>query len=252
MIDTLQNKQHFINQIIVYQESIRELRVLINKNKAENINLLKNALIADSISILLAQYSGGISLNEVKKQLVVTIKLIETNWNDSLKVTSGKITLNQYDLETYDHLLWLLSLGYLLNIENNDFNKLVQIIDKDGVKDKLYEYIIKAKIPDRPTSNNESYQSFFGVPLCYEKIREAIEETDKKVSEGKIKEYITKIWYKNHHECGWYDNHKTNKEIYLGYWSFETAAIVKILEINDNQFINCEYYPKDLVHNREN
>ncbi|MBK8927229.1 MAG: DUF1911 domain-containing protein [Crocinitomicaceae bacterium] len=75
----------------------------------------------------------------------------------------------------------------------------------------------------------------------------AIEETDKSKSESLIKEFITKDWYKNHKDAGWYDSHKSKHNTYFGYWSFETAAIVVIKGLDDSSFRDCQYYPKDLV-----
>jgi hypothetical protein len=34
---------------------------------------------------------------------------------------------------------------------------------------------------------------------------------------------------------------------YFGYWSFESAAIVAALGLDDSSFRDNEYYPKDLV-----
>jgi hypothetical protein len=33
----------------------------------------------------------------------------------------------------------------------------------------------------------------------------------------------------------------------FGYWSFETAAIVKIMGLDDSSFRGCKYYPKIFV-----
>jgi hypothetical protein len=33
----------------------------------------------------------------------------------------------------------------------------------------------------------------------------------------------------------------------FGYWSFETAAIVKIIGLYDSSFRDPQYYPRDLI-----
>lgn len=157
-------------------------------------------------------------------------------------------TYRQLTGSSYDQMLWMLSLGYLLGIPNEEFKKLVEVIDKDGVKDHLFEFIIRAKLSERHPITEESYQEFFGVPQTFEKLRQAITETDKPKAEKLVKEFITKDWYKNHKDAGWYNSHKSKHDTYFGYWSFETAVVVKIMDLNDSGFIDCQYYLKDLVH----
>jgi hypothetical protein len=36
-------------------------------------------------------------------------------------------------------------------------------------------------------------------------------------------------------------------DTYYGAWSFESAAITAILDLDDSRFKNNKYYPKDLV-----
>ncbi len=50
---------------------------------------------------------------------------------------------------------------------------------------------------------------------------------------------------------GWYDIHKTKEKLYYGYWSFETGAIAKILNLDDSSLKDVSYYPYDLVHYKE-
>ena len=61
-----------------------------------------------------------------------------------------------------------------------------------------------------------------------------------------IKNYLEKKWYKEHKSAAWYNNYKSNENTYVGYWCFESAAIVKIFGVKDNS--SWPYYPYDLVH----
>jgi len=200
----------------------------------------------------MCKYSSSKLVNELNNDLLNAIKLTHESWDGFWLIKTsnptGSIILKQYGLDAYDQMLWMLSLGYLLEIPNEDFKKLVEVIDRDGVKDYLFEFIIRAKLKDRQTISEESYRDFFGVPQTFEKLRQAITETDKSISEKLVKEFITKDWYKNHKDAGWYNSHKSKHDTYFGYWSFETAAIVKIMGLDDSSFVDCQYYPKDLVH----
>lgn len=156
--------------------------------------------------------------------------------------------MKQYTLSGYDEMIAMLSLAYLLEVPENDFRKLVNLVDQDGIKDFLLEFRIRAKLKDRQPILEESYQKYFGVPKVFERLRQVITEKDKPTAEKQVKEFITKEWYKNHRGQGWYNCHKSVHDVYYGYWSFETAAVVKIMSLDDSSFLNCQYYPKDLVH----
>ena len=64
--------------------------------------------------------------------------------------------------------------------------------------------------------------------------------------EAFLKSYITKKWYRAHKDASWYNSHKSAANIYVGYWSFEVAAIAKIYGVPDSE--TWPYYPYDLVH----
>lgn len=204
----------------------------------------ENALIKTKL-----KYTFGESIEEVKKEFENVINYAYENWVGlwTLKISEEKI-LKQYTLSGYDEMVAMLSLAYLLEVPENDFRKLVNLVDQDGIKDFLLEFIIRAKLKDRQPILEESYQKYFGVPKVFERLRQVITEKDKPTAEKQVKEYITKEWYKNHRGQGWYNCHKSVHDVYYGYWSFETAAVVKIMSLDDSSFLNCQYYPKDLVH----
>lgn len=200
---------------------------------------------ANRLISTILKYTYGEPIDVVKAEFLNALAYTNDSWVGlwTLKLSADKI-LNQYILSAYDEMLWMLSLGYLLDIPDSDFKKLVELIDKDGVKDFLFEFIIRAKLKDRLPIVEESYREFFGVPKVFEKLRQAIIETDKSKAETLIKEFITKDWYKNHKDAGWYNNHKSKHDVYFGYWSFETAAITKIIGLDDSSFADFPYYPR--------
>ncbi len=242
----------FYNRFISELDFVEKRRsewIKEGKVPLERMNTALDLFRAGSLNKTILKYTFGESINDVKKEFKNVIKYTNENWVGfwTLKLSADKI-LNQYTLSGYDEMVSMLSLGYLLDIPNEDFKKLVEVIDRDGVKDFLFEFIVKAKLQDREPISEESYQEFFGVPKVFEKLRQAITETDKIQAEKLAKEFITKDWYKNHKGQGWHDSHKSKHDVYFGYWSFETAAVVKIMNLNDSNFIDCQYYPKDLVH----
>lgn len=61
-----------------------------------------------------------------------------------------------------------------------------------------------------------------------------------------LKTYVSKKWYQTHKDASWYNSHKSTANIYVGYWSFEVAAVAKIYGVPDSK--EWPYYPYDLVH----
>ena len=59
-----------------------------------------------------------------------------------------------------------------------------------------------------------------------------------------VKDYLD-AWYKLE---GSPDYHLMDTDAYIGYWSWGSALVVKLYNIDDSSFIEHEYYPKDLVH----
>jgi hypothetical protein len=253
MRDKLKSKEHFDKWINEFYQSLDRVTnwIITGKTPIDRINIMKQSMVQTNINIILCKYSKGDSIKDLKIDLIKAINITYESWDGFWLIKTGKpigsIVLNQYGLSAYDQMLRMLSLSYLLDIPDNDFKKLVDVIDRDGVKDYLFEFIIRAKLHDREQITEESYREFFGVPKVFEKLRLAITETDKAKAEKLVKEFITKDWYKNHKDEGWYNSHKSKHDTYFGYWSFETAAVVKIMGLDDSTFRDCPYYPKDLV-----
>lgn len=248
MRDKIKDEVYFNNLITNFYESIGRFNnwIEIGKTAPERIPIVKRSMVQSYVAIVQCKYASNKSIDQLNNDLVRAIDLTHESWDGFWLVNYNGVKLSQYG-EGYDEMLWMLSLGYLLDIDNADFKKLVDVIDRDGVKDYLFEYIIRAKLSDRQPIEEESYQIFFGIPNTFDKLRQAITETDKVKAEKLVKEFVTKDWYKNHKDAGWYDSHKSKHDTYFGYWSFETAAVVKIMGLDDSSFQDCQYYPKDLV-----
>ena len=76
-------------------------------------------------------------------------------------------------------------------------------------------------------------------------LRKAIKIENPLEQEKLISHFLKKNFY--HKYAGWYNSHKGRHATYYGYWSFESAAIVAILDLDDSSFRDNQYYPKDLV-----
>lgn len=142
----------------------------------------------------------------------------------------------------YIELIKVLSLAVLFEIDKIDISELEERLISEKFDDYLVNVLIK-KI-DSSWINNGTEFEFPEVYECLKPILDNKEELDGE----KLKEYLQKKWYDIHKECAWYNSHKSSKNIYCGYWSFEAGAIAKILNLDDSSLKNVSYYPYDLVH----
>ena len=117
------------------------------------------------------------------------------------------------------------------------------IVDKTGYADQLLCAMLNGLDPSHPVQEIDT------VPAPYT-FASAVLDMEPRLAEQALAEYLKKHWYKGHRDTGWYDNHKLDNLKYVGYWSFETAALVKLLQLDDRILQASPYYPAELAHYR--
>lgn len=255
MRDTIKDSSYFKGFIsredLLYKKRIKKLSDgIIAKDRVE---IVKADMSKNKLYECIAMFSLGLSSKELLPSFYTSIDLAYEGWcrEGAWRIKDGDKILNQYGISAYYQMLTMLSLGCLLSIPDDKFQLLVDIIDRDSVRDNLFEFIISAKYPSRVPVVSESYEKYFFIPHFFDRLRNLVKIQDKKSVSLEMKEYLSKDWYKIQEETGIKDLHKSRYDIYYGYWSFESAAIVKILGLDDSTFIDNKYYPKDLVHQLE-
>lgn len=247
MRDKLKDINYFEEYIKLNNRSIlRGITMLQDDKVSDNkINSFKDDIFIKKLRGLIASYSLGDNIESLKQEYYSVLMYLRECWSGEIvKIRNDR---DQYLLEPHGRMLRMLSLGYLLDIADEDFQVLVDIIDRDNISDNLYEFIIKARFPDRKQKRPEEYDTEHSVILkVYDKLRKAIEQDNKEEASKLVKQFLDKGFYHKH--IGFYNAHKKNYNLYFGYWSFEAAAVVKIMELDDSCFIGHQYYPKDLVH----
>ncbi|HHB1940655.1 TPA: PoNi-like cognate immunity protein [Bacillus cereus] len=155
-----------------------------------------------------------------------------------------------YDLENtgsreigYLSLIWMISLGILLETDKKNIERLKKIVDTKNMNDTVIDFLLCASDIGYTKMTNRYYKE-----NPYAKTREIIElaQTDKKEASKRLQTYMEKEWFKGHYDYEWKNAHK--EPGYVGYWSFETAAIVKILGLDDTSLKDNNHYPYDLAH----
>ncbi|PDZ42362.1 PoNi-like cognate immunity protein [Bacillus wiedmannii] len=155
-----------------------------------------------------------------------------------------------YDLENtgsreigYLSLIWMISLGILLETDKKNIERLKKIVDKKNVNDAVIDFLLCASDIGYTKMTNVYFKE-----NPYAKTKEIIElaQTDKKEASKRLQTYMEKEWFKGHYDYEWKNAHK--EPGYVGYWSFETAALAKILELDDTCLKDNNHYPYDLAH----
>lgn len=137
--------------------------------------------------------------------------------------------------EGYFDVIDALSLGVLLDAKDS-LPALKLIVQQTNMRNKLTDTLLHSMDDTWPiVESNNRCAWFFEFLKC--------EETKRG---DYLKGYLTKRWYRDHRDASWYDCHKSSFDIYVGYWSFEVAAVAKIYGVQDRS--EWPYYPYDMVH----
>ena len=194
---------------------------------------IKRAILMNHFYKTIALYSSEAPKEQVKSSLLETI----TAFEEGFKWEGFE---NSYAM--YDQIIWVLSLAILCEIETTDFKRIVVILKRDNARDRLIKKLVNYRLP-----NEIDYSTNYLQREPYAKLDFLITEVDK--SSNFIKKYLDNVWYQEHDDAPWHDSHKNTKvNTFFGYWAWETAALVKILNINDENLKEQKYYPYRAVH----
>ena len=196
---------------------------LTNDEVIRNIKGTINVLTEE---LLVATYTAGYPLEDFKEEYINFVNSLLPVW---------------YSNSGYDDMLWALSIGILLEIDEEIFDKLVDLVKKDDPEDYLIDYLIRSRHPEWTIRINYNF------PRPYGFTRKIIEEENSEKAMSLLKEYLTKKWYQGCRDEGWYDLHKETIDNYYGYWSFESGALCKLKGLDYKELEGVPYFPYDLV-----
>jgi hypothetical protein len=253
MRDKLKDKNYFETFIEDQYRGLSD-RIIKLKNGLianERIIPVKEDMTYSYLRIIAAKYSLGVAtFEEMKIDLCKGIQLLNecmVDNNGKFYYSKKKEYWDQYYVNTHQEILQYISLAYLLEIPESDCKVLINIIDRDNTSDDLLEFIIKTRFSNREQKGlSQNGNEFTNLKVYYDKLDKATKLADKVESSKLVKQFLEKDYY--HKYLNFYNSHKNEWHSYSGYWSFEAAALVKIMDLDDSSFINNQYFPKDLVH----
>ena len=234
--DLIKGEDYYENAIMETEDNIERYESLLKKVVSERGDTDEGAI--NGYLILITEYTRYVNLLyssgcDISKMVQPTIRLIDCY---------GKTWERNFG---YFELIRAVSLAYLTGIKAEDISTLEQRLIKDGFDDVLINYLMSNMDINWPFSSKE-----FQIPGLYDDLLAII---DKKTENTALKldNYLNEKWYSIHKDTAWYDTHKEKSNTYYGYWSFETAAIVSLMGIDDSILMQNKYYPYDLAHYKE-
>lgn len=166
--------------------------------------------------LMSAKYSIGASRQEVQK---FYMKYLEAVRNSAIA--------------DYAEMVNMLSLAILLDasIENIEYVLKNTTYDADALVSVLKNILQKNDL-----STNSDDLLF---PEIYEVFYQYIRGN---VDKGKFLKYMEEEWYDSCKDFSWYDSHKSNENIYVGYWAWLAGAVLKInkVVVTDRRYIPCD------------
>ena len=223
MRDSIQTKAYFDEFIAQDKERICKFQDKLNSGSIddERVPLINNKIIYLKTDLIIAKYSRGDSINDIKNEFEELIDLV----------------CEKGDVSIYEDNLCLASLAYLLGVNSDKMMRLRSKLMESETYDYLINFVFLGSESDIDI-NKISFQRE------YKKLTKYIDDRTKET----FLKYL-RGWYRSHLHSSWYDSHKNEKfKLYFGYWCFEAGAIAKRLGFIDDDLKNEQYYPYDMVH----
>ena len=223
MRDSIRTKAYFDEFIAQDKERICRFQDKLNSGSIddERVPLINNKIIYLKTDLIIAKYSRGDSINDIKNEFEELIDMV----------------CEKGDVSIYEDNLCLASLAYLLGVNSDKMMRLRSKLMESETYDYLIDFVFLGSESDIDI-NKISFQRE------YKKLTKYIDDRTKET----FLKYL-RGWYRSHLHSSWYDSHKNEKfKLYFGYWCFEAGAIAKRLQLDDNDLQNEQYYPYDMVH----
>lgn len=216
--DKRKDKKYFDSYIAYQADRISKkaeklIAVQDDLNKRNRINL---SLIKYKVDMLIAQFSVGADAKTLEKYL-----------KDAVNTA---IDMQKLD---YESALVLMSISIMLSDD----------ISIKKISEKHKTFISEDKLLNLMSVFAESgkllWNGKFVVLEAFDGLENIYNSSDR---EKLLLDYLFE-WYDNRKDASWYESDKKSNDTYVGYWSFESAALAKIFSISENKLKQNIYYP---------
>lgn len=220
MRDTRKSASYF-ESYLQYEKGRIEGRIekLELCDDVEKRTRISDNLFLNRMNVLIASFSYGATQRELAK-------LYQSACSTAEKLRSL----------TYADALTLASFAVILDDKvaiQPLFQKFHTVFEGDKLLAGLQSYI---------ETGQAMWNGNYRFPAPYAGLDAVISASDQKSKENALLAYLDG-WYAQCDDCAWYDTVNSSSNVYYGYWSFESAAIAKIFNLNINACSQNPYFP---------
>jgi Domain of unknown function (DUF1911)/Domain of unknown function (DUF1910) len=208
-----------------------------SKGTAEDRATYAYSIFRRRYQYLILRYSRGENIAAMAEDFPPVID----SWERYLKMEGHQETSLEGDINDYVCALWLISLAIIFAAKKEVLERLLSCVGPPG-QDALLERLVATRVANRRPAAGLLH------PKPYEALFEAIDAGPKE--QEKLFKKFLKAWYPamGSLDAYWHNNHKGPAGGgYFGYWCVEAAGAVVAFKIDDRQFRDMPYYPKDLA-----
>ncbi|MBV6323876.1 PoNe immunity protein domain-containing protein [Duganella violaceipulchra] len=210
---------------------------------------------SEFLRLILRMYSRGDPIRELARHFFGILDAWELSNRLTKKVYEEHHLKNcrdwTFDLANLNHYnlcFWLVGLALTLGIQDDQWNRLVMLIDAAG-QDELLDRVMATRQIDRTIGTRLLH------PKPYARLLKAIDASEDQRPKF-LREFVDN-WYpelarKGKDELWWYIygdpvKHPLEKGSYFGRWCIEAAVVAKVFDIDDTLCLGHEHYPGDLL-----
>lgn len=229
MRDKNRKSKDYFKSYIKYQDTRinnKREKLKVCGNDEEKKQRILVSLVNFDIDMLKAKFSFGVSAESLQELLNLAIE----------DVTS-------YKNPTNEQILVLLSLSIMLDNNNKDKNNMNSTPGINTLIENKKDLINKNRLLKCLAIYIQNGQVQWDTSVELDEVYEELDEVFSSDNKSKKMFFYLENWYNNHSEFAWHNSHLGDTDTYCGYWSFESAAIAKMLKLDDKEFKQNEYYP---------
>ena len=209
----------------------------IQRYSSDNISIIRAYYLCwfqYGTVVFSAMYSLGEKIEDLCPYFDISVKGLENSYQSMFYNTVFCINYN------YDALLDLISIGILLEIDDDTMKVIADGARFYHANDALVDFLLSAYDIGWEHCTGKFYR-----PRPYQYTKDIIQtaQEDKEEASRLLEEYVKKKWLSGN---GYKNAHK--EKGYIGVWSYDAAALAKILGLDDSCFKGKKNYPYDLAH----
>lgn len=220
MRDRRKDESYFHRYITYQKERIRnksEKLLQSSENDDEKRKRINRSLLNYKIDLLIASYSVGEGRRVLESEL-----------------ESAVDTLVETDINNYEALLTLMS--FITVYDKIELGRRVfQWNPSRLMEDKLLNLLLNYTLDE-----TVCWEGRFTIDGIYDELNNLF---DNDINQELVLSQYLSNWYRSRYDASWHDSHQSIHETYVGYWSFESAAIARILNLSEKKLRDNEFYP---------